>query len=278
MTKFKPMVSAAIACLCLGNIGSASAADLTLCHIANAGFFAEASGQAVVIDAVLKRDDYDGSFALPSAQTLQTLQNGTHTFSNVKLALVSHLHGDHFDAKATLHHLKSNPKVAYVMPSSAYDLLIAAGLPEAHKDRVHAIMPDEENSPKKLEINGISLTIFRIDHGPNMPQNLGYKVTLAGKTVFHTGDINASAEQLSAAGLSNTATDIMLMPFWYVLQQTETIKKAWDIKTMVPMHYHAKEQPWMARLGGPEGLRTATAALWPTALRIDKEMQCETIK
>ena len=256
---------------------STQAAPLNICHVANAGFLISAKDAAVVIDAVMEKDSYDGRFSLPSPSTLASLQKGTGQFEQVKVALVSHLHGDHFDPVASLQHMRRNKHVEYVMPPEAYQMLLSSGLTNTEQKRVHSVLPDWKSGPLTITVNDIPIEVFRIDHGPDMPQNLGYRVTLGSHTVFHTGDINASAERLGAAGLNKIPVDIMLMPFWNILERKDTIDKAWNIKTMIPMHYHAQAQPWMEQFGGPEGLRATTEAEWPNAVRIDQEMQCKTL-
>lgn len=250
-------------------------ADDKICHIANAGFLFEKADRGVLVDAVMQRDDYEKTFALPSPETLSAMEAGTGAFSNVKLVLVTHKHGDHFDAAASLRHIRADADVEYVMPPEAFDLMKSAGMTTEEAKRVHAPLPDWTDGPALLEKDGIKLETYRVDHGPDMPQNLGYRVTIAGTSFFHTGDINASPERLKNAGLSSVPVDYMMMPFWYALQQKASAESAWTIGTMIATHYHAKEQPWMERMGGPEGLRTAAAAAWPNSIRIDKEMQCE---
>ena len=276
MTYQKSFFIAAIAGVFLAT--GAQAANLKLCHIANAGFLAASGDTAFIVDAVMARDTYNGQFALPSNTTLYNMHHSKEAFKNVKLALVTHLHGDHFDAESSRQHIENSPSVEYVLAPDAYRLLVETGLSEKQKQRVHSVMPTAGEGPVKMTIGSMSLEVYVVDHGPNMPQNLGYKITIGDKTVFHTGDINASAEQLAEAGLNKTPVDVMLMPFWYILEQNDTVLKTWGIKTMVPMHYHAKAQPWMADLGGPEGLRTAAQKPWTNSLRIDKEMQCEIIE
>jgi len=250
-------------------------AEVKICHIANAGFFFEASGNGVLVDAVMQRDDYNQRFALPSASTLADMQTGTGAFSAVKLALVTHKHGDHFDAAASLKHLRIDKGVEYIMPPEAFNLMQAEGLTDTEAKRVHPILPDWRSGPVSHTVGDIRVEIYRIDHGPNMPQNLGYRVTLGETSFFHTGDINATDERLKNAGLNKTYVDYMLMPFWFALQQKPAVESAWNISTMIPMHYHAKEQSWMAQYGGPEGLRRSAASIWPNSIRIDKEMQCK---
>ncbi len=251
-------------------------AGTQICHIANAGFFIESSGTGVLIDAVMKRDDYEQTFALPSEEVLTNMTFGQGAFESVKLALVTHKHGDHFDAEASLQHLRSS-EVRYIMPPEAYELMKSAGMTELESARVQALLPNWDDGPLRVSGDGYEVDVYRIDHGPNMPQNLGYRIHINGKTFFHTGDINATPERLKAAGLQKTPVDYMMMPFWYALQQKDAIDTAWQLGTMIATHYHAKEQAWMADAGGPEGLRRAAASVWPNSLRIDREMQCEEI-
>lgn len=255
-------------------VPSVSAGEI--CHIANAGFYFENNGTGVLVDAVMERDDYDQTFALPSAPLLASMTTGSDKFGNVRLALATHKHGDHFDAAASLRHLRAT-EVRYIVPPEAFDLMKTAGMTDAEAERVHAFLPEWGKGPEKISGEGFEVEVYRVDHGPNMPQNLGYKVTLGDRTFFHTGDINATAERLADAGLNKLKIDYMMMPFWYALQAKPNVEAAWDIGTMIATHYHAKEQPWMAQSGGPEGLRSAAKSVWPNSLRIDKEMQCEPI-
>jgi len=249
--------------------------EARICHIANAGFLVAGNEGGVLIDAVMKRDDYNGRFSLPSPETLAAMQSGSGDFSNVKLALVTHRHGDHFDAGASLKHIRSDSEVEYVMPPEAFALIKKAGIDDVESERVHVVLPKWSDGGQFFKINGIKLEAFRIDHGLNMPQNIGYKVTLGNTSFFHTGDINASLVRLQNAGLDRIAVDYMMMPFWYAMQQKENIDTAWNLETMIGTHYHAKEQPWMTDSGGLEGLRRAVAETWPNSLRLDREMQCE---
>lgn len=256
---------------------SVQAEPLNVCHIANAGFLVSTNNTAIVVDAVMEKDSYEGRFSLPSPIVLANLQNAKDIFENVKVALVSHRHGDHFDPVASLKHLRSDKSVEYIMPPEAYQMLLSAGLTDANQKRVHSVLPGWKNGPVNITVNGIPIEVYRIDHGPDMPQNLGYRVMLGEKSFFHTGDINASAERLRDAGLDQTPVDVMLMPFWNILERKGTIEQAWKIRTMVPMHYHAQPQAWMEQFGGPTGLRTKTESLWPGSIRLDQEMQCKAI-
>ena len=250
----------------------ASAGSVKLCHIANAGFIAEGKNAAVLFDAARMRDEYGARFVMPSGDLMQDLTAGSGAFSKVKLALVSHRHNDHFDQSATLAHLRADLDVEYIMPPEAYDLLVAAGLSEVEATRVHSVLPPWEGGPVVRNIAGMRIEAYRVDHGPNRPQNVGYRVLLDGMTFFHTGDISASAESLRKAGLVATPVDVMLLAYWYGdadTAQNKAIFDAWEIGTTVPMHF--------AGAGSSrERLIRNIHAQWPSSVQLTSEMACHT--
>jgi len=266
----KHVLSAAIGILALS--APANADPVKLCHIANAGFMAEGKEAAVLFDAVRMTDEYNGAFRLPSQGLMKDLMARSGAFAKVKVALVSHNHNDHFDAAATLAHLRADSAVEYIMPPEAFDLLKQAGLTDAEAARVHSVLPPWQGGPVALEIAGVHIEAYRIDHGPNRPQNIGYRVTLNGKSFFHTGDINATSESLRKAGLDATPVDVMLLAYWYGMKdaaQNKAIFDAWEIETVVPMHFGG---------GGNARERVIKSLLaqWPGSVRLTTEMACHT--
>ena len=250
----------------------ASATPVKLCHIANAGFMAEGKTAAVLFDAARVTDEYKGAFRLPSQSLMQDLTAGTGAFAKVKVALVSHRHNDHFDASATLAHLRTDLDVEYIMPPEAYALLEKAGLTDTEAKRVHSVLPPWEGGPVTLDIAGARIEAYRIDHGPNRPQNIGYRVFLDGMIFFHTGDMSASAESLRKAGLGATPVDVMLLAYWYGMNdaaQNKAIFDTWEIGTVVPMHF-----------GGSGASRDRVIknihAQWPGSVMLTTEMACHT--
>jgi len=266
-----------LACLVLA--WPATASPVKLCHIANAGFLAEGRDAAVLFDAARVTDEYKGSYELPSVDLMKDLIAGTGAFSKVKLALVSHRHNDHFDAGATLAHLRADKDVEYVMPPEAFALLEAAGLGAGERKRVHSVLPSWEGGPITLEIAGVHIEAYRVDHGPNRPQNIGYRVTIDGMTFFHTGDISATEESLRKAGLDATPVDVMLLAFWYGSDdaaQNRALANNWQIGTVVPMHFASEKSSWMRGQGGKDKVVNYTHAQWPGSVMLTTEMACHT--
>ncbi len=256
-----------------------AAEGVKLCHIANAGFLLEGSDTAVLFDAARVRDEYDGEYGLPSAALMQELTPGTGAFAKVKLALVSHMHNDHFDPTATLNHLRADADVTYLMPPEAFEMLKEAGLTTAEEARAKAVLPPWDGGPLEYDIGGAKVRAYRVDHGPGRPQNIGFHVTVGGVSFFHTGDISASAESLRKAGLDHTPVDVMLMPFWYGLGddgQMQAVKGAWDVGTMVPMHLPPGSRDWMNQFGGRDGFLGMLYGQWPGSVRLTNELACHT--
>ena len=225
-----------------------------LCHVANAGFLIKGENASVLIDGLMQEDQYDGRFALPSDEMLGDMMNQTGAFENLRLVLSTHRHGDHFDPKATIRHLRQTENVKYAIPSDAVPTLEANTLAESEVDRIFVI---EDGPQSEFTYAGVQVQTYDVDHGPNQPQNVGYRVTVDGVSFFHTGDISASREQLASAGVNAVPIDALIMPFWYGMsdvKQLQTVKESWRAGRVVATHFTPDPQPWMERFGGINGV------------------------
>jgi len=262
----------------LGALASTvSTADVQLCHIANAGFLAKGKNAAVLFDAARITDAYGGDYRLPSPGLMDQMIGGSGPFETVKLAFVSHRHNDHFDAAATLKHLRGDGDVIYLMPPEAFDLLKAEGLTAGEESRAHSVLPDWDGPPIRRRFGDILVEAYRVDHGEGSPQNIGFRVTFDGVSFFHTGDMVATGESLKRAGFNRTPVDVMLNVFWYGFgneAQQQALASAFEIGTMVPMHIPPKEEAWMARYGGYEAVLKSLYETWPNAVELKEEMAC----
>ena len=225
-----------------------------LCHVANAGFLIKGENASVLIDGLMREDQYEGRFALPSEAMFGNMMRKSDVFENLQLVLSTHRHGDHFDPKATVQHMRSTEGVRYAVPADALPTLEANSLTEEEKDRLFVV---EDGPQSEFSHAGISVQTFDVDHGPNQPQNVGYRVTVDGVSFFHTGDISATREQLSAAGVNGVSVDALIMPFWYGMgdvKQQATIAESWQAGRVVATHFTPDPQPWMERFGGVPGV------------------------
>lgn len=263
--------------LATGLIISEPASAAELCHVANAGFLIKGESVSVLLDGLMEEDQYEGRFALPSEQMLADMMNKTGLFSDLALVLSTHRHGDHFDPKATLQHMRATEGVRYGVPAGAVATLEANGLRDAERERLFVV---EDGPQGAFNFKQIQVDTFDVDHGPNMPQNVGYRVTVDGVSFFHTGDISATRAQLSEAGLDNLDVDALIIPFWYGFQNAEqraSMESSWNFKTIVPTHFSPTPAPWMEQFGGLDGVKKNVADGFERAVINTEEGKCTPI-
>lgn len=258
-------------------LSSASLAT-DLCHIANAGFLIKGNNASVMIDGLMIEDQYQGRFILPSSAMQQNMMDAKGLFGNLSVVVSTHKHGDHFDPKATVAHMRRNEKTNYVLPSDTQETLVANGLTADEMTRI-TFVPDNQHS--QYNFGNIVIEAYDIDHGPNMPQNTGYRITVDGKSVFHTGDINTSRTQLSESGMNALPVDVLLIPFWFGFNDAEqraSLDASWNYNHIVPTHYQAQPAPWMDQFGGFDGLKEKVASEYENASILTNEGECMSIK
>lgn len=147
----------------------------------------------------------------------------------VDVMIVSHLHGDHF----SLEHIKKlAPKKLYLSQECVN-------------------MLDEETSPSEIikiasgemvDISGIKVSIFDVDHGPNTKvrpkENFGFLFEVDGEKIYFAGDMFYP----SGIDVSSLEVDQALIPIggFYTFGSQEAadfIKKFKKVGKIVPMHY-----------------------------------------
>ncbi len=244
-----------------------------ICLIANAGFFVTDGEKSLLLDAVLA-EGLRG-YAIPSPALEEAMETGAEPFGNVVLVFSSHMHGDHFNARATLRHMAANPDARYLLTPQSVSVMEREGLEPPARDRITAEMPPETGA-LDYEIGGIKLRTYRISHGSDRMQNLGIYFELGGKRFFHPGDISTDAEALKTAGLDGLEVDYLLAPFWSLMgdgQQT-ALEAGFKAAHVIPMHLPMGEASWMKEYGGYKGvLKTVFAAL-PGTISLTNEMTC----
>ncbi len=270
---FKTMAVIAVVAL-----APTAAGAVELCHVANAGFLIKGNDASVLIDGLMEADQYRGRFALPSTNHLNAMTEKTGNYENLSLVISTHRHGDHFDPLATLKHLRATTGVTYAYPADAVASLEANGLSAHEKQRIITV-PDATQTD--FNVDHVTVQTFDVDHGPNQPQNVGYRITVDGVSFFHTGDINASRQQLESAGVNALDVDALIMPFWFGHQDPEqlaTIKQSWNAKLVIPTHFNPKPQPWMAQFGGLAEIQENVKGAFERAEIITEEGKCITVE
>jgi len=175
--------------------------ELKITYIANCGFLYEGDKSKVLIDPF--GTEYGNFFYLPSNETKGNIIKGNTPFNNIDLLLITHIHGDHFNAKLTESFLLNNKKAKVICPSQVY-----RQMKDSCKSftliKSQIISPELSiNESKKIKIKGISVTVIQMQHGANRSlvgvsyldytdyektENFGYVIYFDKKTVFHQGD------------------------------------------------------------------------------------------
>jgi len=132
--------------------------DRTVCWIQNAGFFIDLPDGDILIDAILSSDDAIARAEVP--------------YDDVRLIFVSHVHGDHFNAKGILQHLRANGKAKAIVTPESFQSLRSAGLEEDLKSRILISYPDEL---EKFELNGFLGHVLQFKHAGVQNIGLGLK-------------------------------------------------------------------------------------------------------
>lgn len=153
---------------------------------------------------------------------------------NIDSMLVSHIHGDHFSPG----HIKTvNPKKLYIN-SECYEALSEESL-------TSEIVITKSNTT--INIEGIGVMIFEVDHGPNVKirpkENFGFLIEVDGIKIYFGGDIFYP----SGMDVSDLVVDYALLPVgtFYTFGPEEALnfaRKFKKIGRIISMHYEKEPQ------------------------------------
>ncbi len=195
---------------------AAAKAALEVRYVANEGFLIEGGGKRVLIDGLF------GSgvtgYPVASLETRSRIEDGTHGWGDVSVALASHYHPDHFEAAAVARFLRANPEAVFVSTPQAATLFR-----ERHPDetdlhaRFRAVLP-APGTVENLEIDGIRLDVLNLHHGAGSPptENLGFAITLGARRFLHFGDTEAKMDDFEPYLELLGDTDLAILPFWFL--------------------------------------------------------------
>jgi L-ascorbate metabolism protein UlaG (beta-lactamase superfamily) len=238
----------------------------TLTALANAGVLIDDGRQAVVIDGLF-RDGIAPYATLPD-KTRNALERGVGPFARVAAVLVTHWHGDHFDAAAVATHLRRNPHAVLVVAEQVAERVRAElGAADPALSRVRAVTPQEKGR-SDLRVGGVDVTLVRLRHNPsrNFPtQHVGQAVRLGGRLVLHVGDADPTADNFRAAE-ALAPVDVALVPFWYVISEDgrRILREQLRSKRVVALHVPPADAP---------ETRARVSAAWPGAFTITEPGQ-----
>jgi L-ascorbate metabolism protein UlaG (beta-lactamase superfamily) len=174
---------------------------LNVSYLGNCSFLYQSANKKVLIDPL--GTEYGNFFYLPSNKTKNSIIEGTSPFDSIDLLLITHIHGDHFNPFLAESFLLRNPHTKMVCPPQVYNIMkdSCRNIEQITPQIISTELAISES--KTTTINGISLTIIRMQHGTDRSlegldysnyteyektENYGYIIHLDNKNIFHQGD------------------------------------------------------------------------------------------
>lgn len=211
-------VVAAIGCFLASSAAAEPAEDLTLTHVANAGFVVEAGGVRVLIDGMMQQSFPPYVDLEPEMR--QAMLQGTPPFDDLDLILATHVHGDHFESSVVAAYLRVHPHTRFVStPQAVGELSRRLGYDD-FRARVRGLIPEEDERIDLSELgldlpDGLGGELLYLHHGRGRDvQNVGFLLRLFGWTLLHIGDTEA-VRSMARYGLRGERIDLAFVPDWY---------------------------------------------------------------
>ena len=191
--------------------------ELELVYLANEGFLVRAGEHSLVIDAFVT-EPY-GEYAAVPAALFADLLSAKPPFQDVDLALASHAHRDHFQAKPAAEFLRARAAVRFLSSPQVADELLAELGKHGAAARIEALLP-EARQALAAPAEGIRVELLRLPHAGGARsaevQNLGHLIELGGVRLLHVGDADIQTEDLAEYALAKRALDVALVPYWWL--------------------------------------------------------------
>jgi L-ascorbate metabolism protein UlaG (beta-lactamase superfamily) len=192
----------------------------TIAYVGNEGVFISDGTKAVLIDGLHRK--YGDAYLFPPPELLAAMEQAKPPFDQVRVLLVSHVHGDHFHPESVAQHLRNNPKATLVSDAQkASDIARNYSAHESVRTQVHEATP-EWKEMILYEKDGIRVKLLGMKHGTERHwwiKNLGHIVEIGGKKFFHFGDADMTDENFAAFDLPAEKIDVAFVPYWFLLSE-----------------------------------------------------------
>jgi L-ascorbate metabolism protein UlaG (beta-lactamase superfamily) len=192
-------------------------------YLANEGVLLSLPDGTVLIDGLF--GDGLPDYAAVEGATRDSLERGLGAFGSIDLVPVTHVHRDHFQARAVERHLTENPRAHLVALRQVADSLRILGSGyEGIAARVYPLdVPPGEFV--EVEVAGISIRALGIAHPTSRNQPVEHVAYVIGheRSVAHLGDMglgSAGVETLEAA----RGASVALLPYW-ILDGEESVAR-----------------------------------------------------
>ncbi|HPF50566.1 MAG TPA: MBL fold metallo-hydrolase [Draconibacterium sp.] len=228
---------------------TSSKENIQITYVANCGFLYESSSQKVLIDPFGTR--FGNLFNLPSSETMTKIENGTTPFDQINLVLITHIHGDHFDPFPAEKFLLQNTHTQLVCPPQVRQQM-KDSCQNFVQIEAQILSPQLSMSEiKTIPVNGIQLTIVRMQHGTNRSlqevdykdytdyektEDYGYLFELGNKVIFHQGDGCLKINQEALDKLNQKVDVAFLSYFDWDTSSFNLLKDKLQAQNIIFMH------------------------------------------
>ncbi len=194
-------------------------------YLGNTGLMVSHGDEQIMFDPFF-HNHYNNYQLVPADIRTAIFDNET-PYESIEMILISHAHGDHFDANDLVKYLKLNPKTKLIAPTQAVDQLKKHDGFVGIEKQIHGINLIYGDQPVEVELGEIKVEIVRIPHagwpGRADVSNLVYRVTLNDElTVMHMGD--ADPDDIHFKPWANywekRVTDNAFPPYWFLTSES----------------------------------------------------------
>ena len=175
------------------------------------------------------------------------LEAGQAPWHAIDLALATHDHRDHFNARSVAAFLKAHPKARLISTRQAISKLEKVLPPkDPRRARARGFWP-EEGEIVPVEARGVRIRILNLHHGRTrrkVTENLGFLIELGGVTVLHIGDTEATVTDFAPYESVVSKVDVALLPSWFLVHEKwmKVVRKLAP-KTILVMHMATPDAP-----------------------------------
>ena len=226
-------------------------------YLANEGILIKSSNTQILIDAIFKKE-FDYLDVLPDSE-LSKIENAEAEYKSIDIILVTHFHGDHFNAQIVGKHLTSNQNAIFFGPNETIsNFKYNFEEFERISSRINSLTPELFQS-KTVTLKNTTIKTLRLEHFGTSPWkeavNIAYLITIDGKKILHLGDSKIDIKNLEKFNLQNENIDVAILPYWQLgsAQQKEIIEKHIHPKQIflahIPISSYTKAQENINQIG-----------------------------
>lgn len=232
----------------------AQASPVQLTYLGNMGVMLAGGGRVVVVDG-LHRGELAEYAAIPDT-LLALLENGRAPYARVAVALTTHRHRDHFNPLSVASRLSADTAMMYAAPAETIDSLVGTSAAWASSPRILRLSPPVAGREPVAD----GVTALGLPHNPTptrLAVNVGYLIEIGRLRILHVGDADPNVDTYRALHLDAERIDIAIVPFWYLMGGSDSLRSAIQPRIWVASHVPP---------GEAERVRRAVQGMHPNAL------------